>query len=102
MAKYQDNTNKILQEADSSVRKKLTLSALVVERRAKMNCPVDTGALRRSITHELSPDGKTAVVGSNMEYAAFVELGTSKMAARPYLKLALIQSRSEIKRIFRG
>lgn len=42
---------------------------------AKKLCPVDTGALRNSITHEVE-DGKTVKVGSAINYAPYVELGT--------------------------
>jgi len=54
---------------------------------AKKLCPVDTGRLRNSITHQRY-DENTEVVGSNVEYAPFVELGTHKMAARAFLRPA--------------
>lgn len=38
--------------------------------------PVDTGALKNSITHALG-DGEV-YIGTNMEYAPYVELGTGK------------------------
>jgi hypothetical protein len=38
---------------------------------AKDECPVDTGRLRNSITHNV--DGKDVYIGSNVEYAVFVE-----------------------------
>ena len=41
---------------------------------------VDTGRLRSSITHELNP--KRASVGTNVQYAQFVEYGTQNMEAR--------------------
>ena len=40
--------------------------------------PVDTGLLRQTITHRVEDDGMTAAVGSNSEYAVYVELGTGK------------------------
>lgn len=62
-----------------------------VERRAKYLCPVDTGRLRSSITHGLFvADGTFEErIGTDVEYAAFVELGTSRMSAQPYLRPAL-------------
>ena len=54
---------------------------------AKRLCPVDTGNLRNSITHQ-QYDENTEVIGTNVEYAPYVELGTHKMAPRPYLRPA--------------
>lgn len=52
---------------------------------------VRTGRLRASITWRLGKDtvGLYADVGSAVLYAPYVELGTSRMAARPYLRPAL-------------
>jgi phage gpG-like protein len=51
--------------------------------------------LRSSISWRVDVDalGAYADVGSNVEYAAFVELGTDRMAARPYLRPALVAAR---------
>lgn len=98
MAKMKDNTDKVLSEADRLIREKLQVAALLVERKAKELCPVKTGTLRRSITRVI--ERRRAIVGSNVEYAPFVEMGTSKMTARPYLRPALEACRNEIKRIF--
>lgn len=54
---------------------------------AKKLCPVDTGRLRNSITHQ-QMDEHTEVVGTNVEYAPYVELGTHRMKAKPYLRPA--------------
>lgn len=59
----------------------------VAESYAKAACPVDTGRLRNSITHQQESEN-VEVIGTNVEYAAYVELGTVKMAARPYLRPA--------------
>lgn len=66
-----------------------------VERAAKRLCPVDTGRLQGSINHALfiDPDGLVARVGSDVHYAPYVELGTSRMAAQPYLRPALEAAR---------
>ena len=38
-------------------------------------------------------------VGTNVEYAPYIEFGTSKMAARPYLKPAIADHNDEYKQI---
>jgi phage gpG-like protein len=53
-------------------------ACLLVENDAKRNCPVDTGRLRQSITHRI--EGSTGIVGTNVEYAPYVEYGTGKHA----------------------
>jgi len=52
-------------------------ATLLVQRSAKIKAPVDTGRLRASITPEVRMQGNlvTGVVGSNVKYAPFVELG---------------------------
>ena len=39
-------------------------------------CPVDTGDLRNSITHQVKADENAVYIGTNKEYGAYVELGT--------------------------
>lgn len=46
---------------------------------------VDTGRLRNSITHQISPENKTMVLGTNVNYAPYVEFGTSKMPPRSFI-----------------
>lgn len=66
-------------------------AALKVEGDAKLAAPVDTGALRSSIntSGSSSSDSVTASVGTNLEYAPYVELGTSKSKAQPFLQPSL-------------
>ena len=59
---------------------------------------VDTGRLRGSISHKQNGVDK-AYVGTNVEYAPYVELGTYKMAPRPFLKNAIQNYGSDYKRI---
>lgn len=73
----------------------------MAESYAKKACPVDTGRLRNSITHA-QYDENTEVIGSNVSYAAFVELGTSKMAAKPYLRPAAENHSAEYKAVIQS
>lgn len=60
-----------------------------------MGPAVRTGRLRGSITWRVGADTTSPYVdvGSAVYYAAFVELGTTRMAARPYLRPALESAR---------
>ncbi len=49
----------------------------------------DTGELAQSIGIALDEDGLGAAVGSELDYALFLEFGTRRMAARPFLFPAL-------------
>lgn len=52
---------------------------------ALLRSPVDTGRLRSSIAVQKFQGGMASVIGSNVEYAAFVEFGTKRNRAQPYL-----------------
>ena len=72
-----DNTNTILENlADVKVRALMKCGA-IVENYAKQDAPVDTGRLRNSIHHEMEDDD-TVDIGTDVEYAIFQELGTSR------------------------
>lgn len=74
-------------------------ATLIVQAAAKRKAPVDTGRLRSSIWPEVrNAYGATlqGVVGSNVVYAPYHELGTKKMAAHPYLKPALDENAAKI------
>lgn len=72
-----DNTNTVLENlADVKVRALMKCGA-VVENYAKQDSPVDTGRLRNSIHHEME-DGDTVDIGTDVEYAIYQELGTSR------------------------
>ncbi len=68
---------------------------------------VDLGRLRRSIGNEVIKrkfvtrvGASTAKAGEAIDYSIFLELGTRRMAARPYLRPALDRSRRAIAQIF--
>lgn len=82
-----------------AVQKALTQAALNVERGAKQRCPVDTGRLRASITHRAEAD--RAEVFTVVEYAPYVEHGTSRRAASPFLFPAAEEERPEYERRIR-
>jgi len=68
----------VIEAKNEAVTKALEMIGLVAERYAKELCPVDTGNLRNSISHETDDD--TVYVGTNVEYAPYIEFGTGKFA----------------------
>lgn len=85
------------------VQQNLVKRALRVERSAKQYATgtgggpnVRTGRLRASITWRLGKDGESPYVdvGTAVHYAPYVELGTSRMDARPFLRPALEAART--------
>ena len=58
----------------------LEKACLIVENDAKSKVPYDTGNLRNSITHEVI--GNEGFVGTNVEYAPYVEFGTGLFSSR--------------------
>ena len=77
--------------------------ARVVARHAKLLAPVgETGDLRRSIRAHRDPDWRqsgrrTALAGSRLFYSRFVELGTSRMPARSFLRAAADEAAGEVR-----
>lgn len=58
---------------------------------------IRTGNLRNSISHD--NDDTAAYIGTNMEYAPYVEMGTRFKGARPFLKNAIANYTDEYKAI---
>ena len=82
--------DRITAEMKPKAAKIVETYGLAVTGTAAQNAPVDTGALRNSITSESQMTGEmTFTVQDGVEYGQFVELGTSRMAAQPFLIPAL-------------
>ena len=90
-----DNADKALEELQRKIEMALIAIGAAAEGHAKDYCPVDTGRLRNSISN--THDEDSAYIGTNVEYAAYVELGTSRRVAKPYLKPAVTQHTAEYK-----
>lgn len=76
---------------------KLKISEPKQHANGTMKPNVETGRLRNSITHAVDDD--TAYIGTNVEYAAYVEMGTSRMRPYPYLKPAITEHTKDYQRI---
>lgn len=87
--------DKVIKNAEQAAAMALEATALLIEGQAKALCPVDTGNLRNSITYEI--EGNKARIGTNISYSKFVELGTSKMAAQPFLSPAVEMNKDKFR-----
>lgn len=96
-----DNTDEVLKQLDNALERALTRIGLSAEGYAKKECPVDTGNLRNSITHAVEMKEKAAYIGTNVEYAPYVELGTSRSKAQPFLKPAATEHSTVYQRIMK-
>ena len=77
---------------------------LLAEGYAKRLCPVDTGRLRNSITHQLHlTEGEYAViVGTNVEYGPHVELGTHGKDGSHFLRKAAQDHAATYRKVIEG
>lgn len=94
---------KVLKEAPEVLRDELKRAllelGLTIEATAKKFCPVDTGLLRSSITPETVGDFEIHV-GTNVEYAPYVEYGTKRTPAQPYFEPAYLDGKKQAPKVF--
>ena len=96
-----DNTGQVADGIGSAVVAALEEIGLLAESYAAKRCPVDTGNLRGSITHEVDAAGNAVYIGTNVEYAPYVELGTSRQGAQPFLRPAASGHAAQYRRVLR-
>lgn len=72
----------------------LVPGANIILDRAQQLCPVDTGNLQKSGFIQAEGDDNL-LIGFEAEYASFVEMGTYKMAAQPFLRPAFDEMQNE-------
>ncbi len=79
VAKLQQNMSSIRTQVNEAIQG----AGIDTQAAAKKASPVDTGRLRASILY--TPGTLSCTVGTNVFYAWYLELGTVKMSARPFL-----------------
>ena len=94
-----DNSKEISENIKSALIRGLEKCGLTAERFAKKLAPYDTGNLRNSITHTVDDGEPAAYIGTNVEYAPYVCLGTIHMNAQPFLKPAVNDHKDEYRKI---
>ena len=94
---YKDNTEEVLSAMEKVIKRGLEAIGLTAEGHAKKETPVDTGRLRNSISHAV--EDRAAYIGTNVEYAPYVELGAQGRKPVHMLKRAATEHTDEYKRL---
>ena len=101
------NKRKLIGEISGRVIQNMDVACQVVRGYAQANAPVRTGAMKGKVAVETeivasgeTIEGRVGVKKDNdVFYARFVEFGTSKQAAHPFLRPAVFDHAAEIVRI---
>lgn len=79
---FKDNSKEVLSALEAAMLRALTRIGLEAEGNAKRYLTeqnaVKTGNLRNSVTFKVDPSEKNVYIGTNVEYAPYVELGTGE------------------------
>ncbi|WIC88818.1 minor capsid protein [Streptomyces phage OnionKnight] len=89
--RYENGLRRALGGMSNDVKRAVDRTRIDVQNEARRRAPVDTGRLRSSIVSRAETSGRTAgyVIGTNVNYAAAVEYGTSPHVIKPVNKRAL-------------
>ncbi len=95
---YKDNTDEVLAALEKAKKRGFEAIGLAAEGHAKKyETAVDTGRLRNSISH--ATDDEAAYIGTNVEYAPYIELGAQGRKGLHFLQKAATQHGEEYKRL---
>jgi len=110
--KFTSHKSEVIEAKNRAVEAALTEIGLTAERFAKekisepkahadgsVRPSVVTGELRRSIDFEVNENEEAVYVGTNVEYGKYVELGTVRAQAYPFLRPAVEEHLSDFKEI---
>ncbi|WP_256096566.1 HK97 gp10 family phage protein [Streptomyces sp. LUP30] len=88
---YERGLRRFFGRMSDDVARAVDRTRIDVQNEARRRAPVDTGRLRSSIVSRTEGGGRNLgyVVGSNVNYAAAVEYGTSPHVIKPKYKKAL-------------
>jgi len=91
----------VFKAVDEAMKDRLQLIGELVSSDARKNAPTVTKTLRNSITFQVEEKDNLVIIGTNVEYAPFVELGSiHNKYPSFFLTRAYNENLSRIKRIF--
>lgn len=94
---FTDNTDEVLAELERKIQDSLQEVGQIAVNDARNSTPVDTGNLRDSMTCDIKDD--LVVVGSNVDYAIYVEEGTRKQKGHHMVRNAMQDNANQFKSI---
>ena len=97
--KVTSHVKEVIEAKNDAIARALEAIGIQAEGDVAELAPVDTGRLRDSITHETHAEEESVYVGTNVEYAAYQEYGTSRMKAHPFLKPGIMNNLETYKEI---
>ncbi len=102
MATFKMNPN-AMKEIHTKLKVALVEASKVLQQEVKTNAPVATGALEESIDINTDKiETLTTRVGTDIDYADYVEFGTSRQAANPYFRSAIRSAKRNMLDKFKG
>ena len=100
----ENHRTEVERRLDEAVERALTAIGANAENYVRNNAPKDTGRLQNSITSRIDTSDNSVTIGTNVEYAPYQELGTSKMDAahggKGFMRPAIQDHFTEFKNIF--
>lgn len=97
-----DNTQKVLADLKKAIKQSLLESGEVALKTAQEKVPYRTGKLKRSLATKMDGDNKVEIGSYDVAYNVYVEAGTSRRPATPYLRPAIVDNENKIKNIFKN
>ena len=84
--KFVDNSKAVKRELERAAIRGLIKASLLVEGQAVLLAPVDKGGLRDSIGYKVDESELVAYIGTNCEYAIYVEYGKKPVPYKNWAK----------------
>lgn len=103
LVKYTSNRKQVVKAMENANKNMLGAIGRAAEGYVKLMTPVETGNLRDSVSFKVKDDA--VYVGSTLtseDYPIFIEKGTSRMPAQPYISTGVKNNLAQLKKIAEG